>query len=88
MIPMHRVRFPVSCVVTVDECAVDTTENRVASPSGSLRDREYGTVYSIWYRTPYICVKAVPVGQKDQTDPSVGRSRVRECGTSGHAAAH
>ena len=27
-------------------------------------------------------------GQKDRTDPSVGRSRVRECGTSGHAAAH
>ena len=26
--------------------------------------------------------------QKDRTDPSVGRSRVRECGTSGHAAAH
>ena len=23
-----------------------------------------------------------------RTDPSVGRSRVRECGTSGHAAAH
>ena len=27
-------------------------------------------------------------GQKNRTDPSVGRSRVRECGTSGHAAAH
>ena len=26
--------------------------------------------------------------EKDRTDPSVGRSRVRECGTSGHAAAH
>ena len=34
----------------------------------------------------YICVT---VCAKDRTDPSVGRSRVRECGTSGgHAAAH
>ena len=31
---------------------------------------------SVWY----ICVK-VPSAQKDRTDPSVGRSRVRECGT-------
>ena len=27
-------------------------------------------------------------GSKDRTDPSVGRSRVRERGTSGHATAH
>ena len=31
---------------------------------------------------------ALPEALKHRTDPSVGRSRVRECGTSGHAAAH
>ena len=31
---------------------------------------------------------ALHIAQKDRTDPSVGRSRVRERGTSGHAAAH
>ena len=48
--------------------------------TGSLRD--YMTHFSF----------ALPMAQKDRTDPSVGRSRVREseweCGTSGHAAAH
>ena len=35
----------------------------------------------------YMGTKASHCAQKNRTDPSVGRSRVRECGTSGHAAA-
>ena len=31
---------------------------------------------------------ALHMVERDRTDPSVGRSRVRERGTSGHAAAH
>ena len=31
---------------------------------------------------------ALPMGQKDRTAPRFAHSRVRECGTSGHAAAH
>ena len=51
---------------------------------GSRTRACYGTLagcVSIWY----ICVT---LGSKDRTDRSVSRSRVRECGTSGHAAAH
>ena len=36
----------------------------------------------------YTSTFALHCAQKDRTDPSVDRSRVRECGTSGHAAAH
>ena len=31
---------------------------------------------------------ALQIGQKDRTAPRFAHSRVRECGTSGHAAAH
>ena len=41
-----------------------------------------------WTLREYIGHLRYRWGQKDRTDPSVGRSRVRESGTSGHAAAH
>ena len=44
----------------------------------------YGSSHEYMYK---ICVTYGSVG-KDRTDPRVDRSRVRERGTSGHAAAH
>ena len=62
--------------------------------SGSLELGRWSLREYMLYRTfvrYMIKYRWVKIGSKNpdqRTDPSVGRSRVRECGTSGHAAAH
>ena len=52
----------------------------------AIRDAGSGTFAGV---TAYRTLSEAPKYRTDLgTDPSVGRSRVREYGTSGHAAAH